>query len=178
MNTGSTGDESWRARDRDDLFSPTLQGRVGRRSGEKPWRLSSQFWVAFFGGVLAATVIAYLNGRRLGLPEGRQRGILLTGAAALLATVALSLILGAGDVGGAADRSVQSAVRLGGRVIAVIAYLVFYRLQTAADHAYSFYSPEEDEYASLWKPGLAAVFGLGLAQGAGVLAIVALLRGV
>lgn len=178
MNTGNTGGQPQSAGDRDDLFSPTLQGRVGRRTGEKPWRLQSQFWVAFFGGALAATVIAYLNGTRLGLSERRRRAILLTGAAGLLATVALSLILGSGDVGAAADRSAQSAVRLGGRVIAVIAYLVFYRLQKAADHTYSFYSQEEDEYASLWKPGLAAVFGLGIVQGAGVLAVVAVLRGV
>ena len=40
----------------DDLFAPTLGGRTTRREGsQRPWRLGSQVYVAFFGGALALT---------------------------------------------------------------------------------------------------------------------------
>ncbi|MDQ3328978.1 MAG: hypothetical protein M3506_10720 [Chloroflexota bacterium] len=172
----STDYESLGASSNDDLLSPSLQTHVGRRTGKKPWRLQSQFWVAFFGGVLPITVIAYLNGKRLGLPRRRQHIVLAAGVAGILCTVVFSYHLGEGEFGNVADRSMQRTVRLGSRVIAVIAYLVLYSLQRAADRTYSYYTQDDEEYSSLWKPGLAAVFGLGLVQGVGVIALVALLR--
>ena len=56
--------------ERDELFAPTLSqtARTELPPGEKPWRLNSQFYVAFFGGPLAAGTIGYLNGKRLGVP--------------------------------------------------------------------------------------------------------------
>jgi len=45
--------------DLDDLLTPTLTGqREPQREGGLPWRLGSQVYVAFFGGVLAVTAIA------------------------------------------------------------------------------------------------------------------------
>jgi hypothetical protein len=56
-----------------DLFSPSLTRSVRRDlpAGSRPWRLASQFYVAFFGGPLAAGAIGLLNGKRLGLPRER-----------------------------------------------------------------------------------------------------------
>ena len=173
---GSTSYETPDTGGNDDLLSPTLQTYPGRRTSKTPWRLQSQFWVAFFGGILPIAVIAYLNAQRLDVPPRRRQLILLTGAVGLVGTVAFSYLLGAGEFGNMTDRSMQRTVRIGSRVIAVVAYLVFYGLQRAADRSYYFYSQDDKEYGSLWKPGLAAVFGLGLVQGVSLLALVALLR--
>ena len=55
----------------------------------RPWRLMSQTYVAFFGGVIASTVIAFLNARRLGVEAARRRLILLVGAGGLVAVIAV-----------------------------------------------------------------------------------------
>ena len=141
----------------DPLRSPTLQGH-GRQlaSGERPWRIESQFWVAFFGGPLAASAIAFLNCRRLGVAERSRRWVVAVAVAGLGAAVLFAVGLVAADVG--------SGARLGNQAAGVLAYLPLLRLQKPADRVYRFYSEKSDEeaYSSLWGPGLAAVFALGL----------------
>ena len=53
----------------DGLLRPSLQDAhlPGTHGPRRPWRVGSQFFVAFFGGILPGALIAYLNGRRLGL---------------------------------------------------------------------------------------------------------------
>ena len=87
--------------ERGDIFRPSLQGHdsVGRLPQERPWRLYSQFFVAFFGGVLAVTAIAYLNGKRLGLSDARLRVIIVLGVLTLLISLAaLSYVLGSAEL--------------------------------------------------------------------------------
>ena len=161
------------ADDPDDLFAPALAGRASarREQGERPWRLGSQFYVAFFGGILAGTAIAWINAGRLGVGATRRRLILAIGAAGLVATI-LAVVVDDPD----ADAS--SAVRLTGRIVAVIAFAPLYALQKSADRIYSTYagrdSEDDDEYDSLWIPGLAAAVGLGLVQAAIVYGAVSL----
>lgn len=142
------------------LLAPSLAGVPSRpAAGGRPWRLGSQVWVAFFGGVLAVTTIAYLNGRRLGLSPARLRTIVLLGVVGLAAVFAVNGVL----LGAAADwREGLRGGRLGGRIVAGLVYLLCYRVQQAADRSHQLYG--DGEYASLWKPGLAATFGLGLLQ--------------
>jgi hypothetical protein len=54
-----------------------------------------------------------------------------------------------------------------GRLVGVATGGVLVALQTSADRVYHSYGEgDEDElYDSLWVPGLAATFGLGLVQG-------------
>ena len=143
----------------DDLFTPTIS--TARRPGAlaKPWKLGSQFWVAFFGGPIAAGVIAFLNGRRLALTDRKRRLMLATGAAGFFVGIGAAAALKGLDLGG-------TPARLGNQIAGVLAYLVLYRLQRPADRVYVFYGSEEKDedeaYDSLWGPGLAAVFGLGL----------------
>src|SRR5688500_11026059 len=79
----------------DDLFTASLAG--GRRSvpppGRRPWRLGSQFYVAVFGGPVAAGLVGYLNAKRLGLPAGRLAAIAGIGAAALLAVATVATVV-------------------------------------------------------------------------------------
>lgn len=51
--------------DLDELLQPTVTQAAP--SGHLPWRLHSQFWVAFFGGIPAVTAIAWINARYLGM---------------------------------------------------------------------------------------------------------------
>ena len=142
-----------------DLFNPSLQGQAQAvpAATERPWRLWSPFWIAFFGGVLPYTVVAYQNSRRLGLPEGRRRLILVIGGVGLLATllVTYGLMAWLGS-----ERA--SVVRIGSRVVAVVAFLAGYALQKSADRRYSFATG--GAYASLWRFGLLATLGLGFLQ--------------
>jgi hypothetical protein len=52
-------------------------------------------------------------------------------------------------------------ITLTGRAIALLLYLGLYWLQRPADRRHAFWG---GEYASPWAAGIAAVFGLGLAQ--------------
>jgi hypothetical protein len=141
----------------DPLLSPTLQdGQQDDGAREPPWRLQSQFWVAFFGGPLAASAIAFFNCRRLRVPSESRRWIFVIAAAALGAAGLLAFVLVAADVG--------SGARLANQAAGVLAFIPLHRLQKSADRVYLFYGDqdEDDAYESLWGPGLAAVFLLGL----------------
>jgi hypothetical protein len=144
----------------DDLFAPALEGRRRRvlEEGERPWRLSSQFYVAFFGGSLAVATIAWFNAERLGVDRAKKRLIPLVGLGGLVATIAVIEILGGGEFG--------SSQRILGRVVALAAGGVLYGLQVSADRVYHAYGEGDEEqlYDSLWGPGLAATFGLGIVQ--------------
>ncbi|NEA32707.1 hypothetical protein [Streptomyces sp. SID13031] len=136
----------------DDLLRPTIGADVDL--SVRPWRLMSQAYVAFFGGVIATTVIASLNARRLGVPASGRRLILLTGFAGLvLAAVAIALLTD--------EVTASSGTRVVIRVIAILTCLVQLRFQQPMDRAFQL---RGTEYKSLWGPGLAAVIGCGLLE--------------
>ena len=149
----------------DDLFTPSLSGgRLGvPPAGERPWRLGSQFYVAFLGGPVAAGLVGYLNGRRLGLPSARLAAIAAMGLASL-AAVAVALAV----VGGSDNRPLRLLSAVGG----VVAYLGIRQLQQGADRRYGVGRRDDETYDSLWLPGLGIVVLGGLAA-AVVLAVVA-----
>lgn len=149
-----------------ELFEPSLAGkrRPALEEGRRPWRLGSQFYVAFFGGVLAVSAIAWLNARRLGVSPQRRRLIAVVALAGLVGVIVVVLLFG-GDV--------ASSQRLLARLVAVGAFGVLYALQMSADRVYHAFEggDEDDLYDPMWTPGLAATFGLGLVQ-AGIVAAV------
>ena len=148
--------------DHDDLLTPTLTGqRVPQREDGLPWRLGSQVYVAFFGGVLAVTAIAYVNARRLGMQDKALALIVGTGVAGLAATiVAVALV---DDEG--------SAARLPARVCALAAFGLMYLIQRQADRIYHHHSRLDDPYESLVKPGLIAVFSVGILEAVLLIAV-------
>jgi hypothetical protein len=143
----------------DDLFEPSLQGRRRKplAEGERPWRLGSQFYVAFFGGPLAVAAIAWFNARRLGMPSSRTWLMPVAGLAGLVATVVAAIVV---------DADLGESQRLVARIAAVATFGVLYLLQRAPDRVYHAFADgdEDDIYDSLWGPGLAATFGLGIVQ--------------
>ena len=144
-------------RERDDeLFSPSLTQTERRElaAGEKPWRLGSQFYVAFFGGPLAAGAIGYLNGRRLGLSRERLWALPALGIAGFLACLAATAAFIEADAG----RSPRLVVAATG----VATYLAVRQLQKDADRRYGINRNEGDAYDSLWAPGLVAVLVCGI----------------
>ena len=150
----------------DDLFQPSLRGVRRKRlaEGERPWRLGSQFYVAFFGGPLAVAAIAWFNARRLGMPSARTWLIPAVGLAGLVATIVAALVV---------DADLGDSQRLVARIAAVATFGVLYLLQRAPDRVYHAFADGDDEehmYDSLWGPGLAATFGLGILQ-LGILAL-------
>jgi hypothetical protein len=134
----------------DDLLRPTVGAGVDISA--RPWRLMSQTYVAFFGGVIASTAVTYLNAGRLGVDAGRRRLILLTGLVGQLAVIGLFLALYDGGSGN------TYSVRLPLRVTAVLCCLVQLRLQRPMDRAFQLRGAE---YGSLWGVGFACV-GCGL----------------
>jgi hypothetical protein len=156
----------------DDLLQPTLQDHTPDSTKAKPWHPGHQFWIAFLGGVLAITGIAYLNSKRLGQDVGKQRLILITGALGLVVVIALVLFTPASTT---AQVSSQM-VRLEQRIVAVLAYALMYQIQKPAFRPYSYTNSEN--YASLWKPGIIAILALGIVQAVIVLGLYLLVRGV
>lgn len=156
--------------DDQDLLRPTLQGHVQAEpaAGQRPWRLGSPFWIAFFGGVAPYTLVAYQNSRRLGLPVQRQRLILLLGALGLLASVGVTYALSTW-----LDSERASVVRLGARAVALLTFAAGYALQKSADRRYAVASG--GAYASLWRYGIAVTLLLGLLQNLAVYLILRVL---
>ncbi|GAA0945609.1 hypothetical protein GCM10009554_40640 [Kribbella koreensis] len=136
----------------DELLRPTIGADVDVTV--RPWRLMSQAYVAFFGGVLAVTAIAWLNARRLGVPA-RGRWLILGSGLAGFVAVAVALELLTGEV------TVASGTRVVIRVIAVLTCLVQLRIQQPMDRAFQLRGAE---YKSLWWPGLAAVIAGGVLE--------------
>ena len=148
----------------DELFAPSLAGarRHALRPGERPWRLGSEFYVAFFGGVLAVTAIAWLNARRLGLAPARQWLILGLGATGFVVMLIVLAVL---------DFEPGRAYRFAGQITGVIVFVVYYAIQKEGDRVYSTFAPDDAEYDSLWIPGLIAVIVGFLAQLAVIFAV-------
>lgn len=137
-----------------ELLRPTLANAADAGSGSRPWRVDSQIWVALFGGALAPTAIAYLNGRRLGNDPGKQRLMLVVGALGLALAVVVNYLLGL--------RENAVPPFLANQVVGVITWVGLYRLQRTADRVYDAYGSGERE--SLLAPGIAAAVGLGIVQ--------------
>ena len=136
----------------DELLRPTIGAGVDM--SVRPWRLMSQTYVAFFGGVIASTVIAFLNARRLGVDAAKRRLILLAGVVGLAAVVVVFMLLpGDGDA--------TSGLRVGTRVVAVLCCLAQLRLQRPMDRAFQL---RGTDYGSLWIPGIAATIGGGVVE--------------
>jgi hypothetical protein len=150
-----------------DLLTPTLAGHRPRDWGSRlPWRVSSQLYVAFLGGPLAVLLVALLNAPRLRLGGRTVALIVAVGVAGTVAGV-LAAALVPGD----------TAPRLVVQLAGVASYGALYLLQRSPDRIHSTFSPHEDpddDYASLWRPGLAAIVAAWLVQGP----LIALLEGV
>lgn len=128
-----------------DLLRPSLEDRTLPPAGrERPWRLGSQVYVAFFGGPVAVTGIALLNAGRLRLRSTTSVLIAVCGLAGLIATVVLAA-------------SVEDLPTYGRRAIALVAWGGMWWAQRFADRAYGFHARDEEPYASLWIPGAVAV---------------------
>lgn len=140
--------------------------------GGRPWRLTSQFYVAFFGGALAVTALAWLNAGRLGATREVKRWILVAGTVGVVASVVVSYIFSGDDYG--------SAARIGYRVVGVVTSIVLYRLQRSADRVYQFRTPgsDEDQYDRMLAPGLVAVLVGGVLQLGIVFAGMSLIHGI
>ncbi|MFI5707347.1 hypothetical protein [Kribbella sp. NPDC051620] len=136
----------------DELLRPTIGADVDVTV--RPWRLMSQAYVAFFGGVLSVTAIAWLNARRLGVPAPGRRLILATGLGGFL-LVAFVLEALTGEV------TIAAGTRLVVRVIAVLTCLVQLRIQRPMDRAFQL---RGTKYKSLWWPGLTAVIVGGVLE--------------
>ena len=139
-----------------DLLTPTLTEHRPRDWHERlPWRLGSQVFVAFLGGPVAVTIIAVLNGARLRMPRER---LLLMAAIGVAGTIAGVLAAGLIDLGSA---------RLLVQVAGVLTAGPLHLLQRSPDRVHSTFSPHhdpEDDYGSLWLPGLGAVLAGWLVQ--------------
>jgi hypothetical protein len=136
----------------DELLRPTVGAGVDMSA--RPWRLMSQTYVAFFGGVLASTAVAYLNAGRLGVDAAKRRLILLTGLVGLLAVIGVFVLL-------YDDLGVTSGLRVGIRVVAVLCCLVQLRLQRPMDRAFQL---RGQDYGSLWGWGIAVTIGGALVE--------------
>jgi hypothetical protein len=174
MPEGSPGQEM--AAGTEELFTPTLQQYYNPSASMKKraWRLRSQFWVAFFGGVLPCVVISLINGRRLNLPARQLRWMIVLGIIGIAAIIATGYGFAFMNMPPLWAEN-RSGFKLANRAIALLVYILCYQFQKQADRIYSFYNGES--YDSLWTPGLIAVIGLGLLQNALVYVAIFLFTG-
>jgi hypothetical protein len=134
------------------LLTPTLADHVPRDwSAALPWRLGSQVYVAILGGPLALTLIAGMNAHRLRMPGRLVALVVGLGLAVFAAAIAISSAIGDADV-----------ARLVRQLSGAAAFGLVYLVQRPYDNVHRVFSPNEDgedDYDSLWGPGIAAVVG-------------------
>ncbi|MEW5986408.1 MAG: hypothetical protein AB1791_07220 [Chloroflexota bacterium] len=118
-------------------------------------------YVAFFGGALAIAVIAILNSRRLPLATTKQRMTLAIGVLGFVVTLLAAYLATLLNIA-PTWRPGSTGFRVLARVLAVITYLALYRAQRSGERIYTFQN--QGGFASLWGPGLTAVFGLNFVQ--------------
>lgn len=138
----------------DGLLQPTLGDHAPPAPGAKrPWRLSSQVYVAFFGGVLAVTVISLINARRLRMPASGQAAVVGVGALGLVAMIVFAVVA-----------ALPSGARIVLQLISLAAWGLMFLVQRPYDRVHTMFSDrdEDDDYESLVAPGFAAVIFLGL----------------
>lgn len=138
----------------DELYRARLAGYTAPARG--PWRLDSQFWVAFFGGPVAAGALAWVNAGRLRLSPARRIAVLSIAAGALVLEAVGAAVLAVADVASATwdgnGRVLGLTVQGGGAV----AHPFLQRAQRTGDRVFRLVRGESG-YASLWRPGLLAV---------------------
>jgi hypothetical protein len=144
--------------DRDDLLQPTLADHDRRKY--QPFRLSSQVYVAFFGGALAVGAIGFVNSIFLGMPKPARAAII---ALALGTEAALVAIVAATDT---------DQVRLLSIIAGLAAFGGAYLLQRSPDRVYHFHTDEDEPYLSLLGPGLITCIAARIIEGALLFGIV------
>jgi hypothetical protein len=135
----------------DHLLRPTLTDAP--RVSTPPYRVSSMGYVAFFGGVLAVTIVAIVNARRFNLSMKLQA--LMVGVAA----VAL-----AGEVIAASLISGDQTPRLIRTVAALAAFGVFYWLQRSPERVYEYHARQDEPFESLVPLGILVCLVPGLVE--------------
>jgi hypothetical protein len=135
----------------DDLLRPTLTRPQTVQT--PPFRVSSMGYVAFFGGVLAVTIVALVNARRLNLTTRAQA--LMVGAAA--AAIAGELIA-AGLISG------DQSPRLVRTLAALAAFGVFYWLQRSPERVYAYHAKQDEPFDSLVPLGIAVCLVPGIPE--------------
>ena len=143
----------------DDLLQPTVSNEPLLR--DKPWRVSSQFWVAFFGGVLPVTLIAIANAIRLGMPREKRWLMAACGAIGLAVLFVLWLRV---PHHAEYPKFVASGrdLRVYGRIAAVVVYLALAGIQRKPDAHHQVFTG--GEYASLWGVGVVVTLIAGAVQ--------------
>jgi hypothetical protein len=139
--------------DRDDLLQPTLADHQPRPAKDKPWRLGSQVYVAFFGGAFAVGGIGFLNATRLGMSTRARLAIV---AVALAAEALLFAVVQATGT---------DEIRLVSIASGLAAFGGAYLIQRSPDRVYHFHYQGDDEYESLFVPGLVACIVGRLVEG-------------
>lgn len=145
----------------DDLFRPTVAASVRDPSLPKPWRIGSQLWVAFFGGCFAVLAVAWINAHRLGM-DWREVGVRMVGATAVAWALVTAALVGFIGFAGY-DVEYNRYFRWAYRGAALLLHLYFARIQEAAHRRYLL-TTNADDHASLWGPGVIAIFGGAVVQ--------------
>lgn len=147
----------------DDLLTPSL-GRDQQpvKQNNKPWLPQSMMYVAFFGGALAYTVIAIINGRRIGLSKDKINLIALLCFVGLAVSFSIHSIYPVIDSNFILHKENKLAIRLGDRVIGVVLYLICAPFINNANRVYQY--RYQTGYASLLGPGIAACIVCGTIQ--------------
>lgn len=140
----------------DDLFRPSIGQDI--HYDPRPWNVASHVYVAFFGGVIAVTAIAYLNALRLHAGAKAARQLLICGAVGLVVATGVSYLVA--DMATSSEDS-SRYVRLASRLVAVVLHFVMAARLKEADRRFQLAA---GDYAPLWGPGFAAVIFGGIAQ--------------
>lgn len=146
-----------------DLFQPTVEDApVYERV---PWNPDSNFYVAFFGGIVPATAIAFFNARRLEAPDVAWRVLALGGVVfALFLAGAYNIDRQVLD-----DETARRYARLGIRIAGVLLHFAFLAMLKRPWRRFQI--ARGGDPAPMWGPGIGAVIGGSLVQAAGVLAM-------
>jgi len=147
-----------------DLLAPTLGDHRPRSAdAPAPWELGSQVYVAFIGGALAVTAIAYLNSQRLGAPRRARVMIVVIGLLSFAAILIVAALIGQ-------EEDLPAGARVALQLVAVAGWGLMFLIQRPYERIFEAFA--DTEHPSLLGPGLVAVLTLGAIQLMAVLAVI------
>lgn len=145
-----------------DLFTPTIT--ASPRAGKPPWHVPALVFPAVLGGPLGVTVLALINGRRLGIGAGGQLAVGAGGLAAMVLRLWVLALMSA---------STTSSGRIVSGLAGALAYGVVLLVQRRPYRAFTLRGGES---AGLLWPGVIAAVGGAIVEAVLAAAVILAVR--
>ncbi|MEN6371607.1 MAG: hypothetical protein ABFD64_06285 [Armatimonadota bacterium] len=161
----------------DDLLTPSLNEKP-KAQGAKPWEIKSYGPFAVFCGVLASTVILYINGKRLGMKKEDLQRIVKLGLVGVVVVILIGCFIPL-DIDSRFERSGLNGLNpllLATQIVSAIYSIIAIGIQNPSYRIYIYKSNGKPEFETDRGPLALIAIAFALVQGLLLYLIIECLR--